>query len=317
MAMDPVKKIWMNGELVDWAEAKIHVLSHVVHYGSSVFEGGRVYETEKGPVAFRLRDHVDRLFNSAKIYRMEIPFSREVVEHAVCQLVEVNELEAAYVRPIAYRGFKELGVDPRSCPVDLTIAVWRWGKYLGPEALEQGVDVCVSSWQRVAPNTFPAMAKCGANYMNSQLIKLEALGHGYVEGIALDSCGHVSEGSGENIFLVRDGALITPSFGNSILPGITRNCVIKLAEEMGLKVIEENIPREALYLADEVFFTGSAAEITPIRSIDKIQVGEGRRGPVAARLQKAFFDIVEGRAPDRFGWLTFVRDALKREPVST
>jgi branched-chain amino acid aminotransferase len=316
MALEPVKKIWMNGELVDWADAKIHVLSHVVHYGSSVFEGGRVYETEKGPVAFRLRDHVDRLFNSAKIYRMEIPFSRDQVEYAVCQLVEVNELEAAYVRPVAYRGFNELGVDPRNCPVDLTIAVWRWGKYLGPEALEQGVDVCVSSWQRVAPNTFPAMAKCGANYMNSQLIKLEALGHGYVEGIALDPYGHVSEGSGENIFLVRDGALITPSFGNSILPGITRNCVIKLAEEMGLKVIEENIPREALYLADEVFFTGSAAEITPIRSIDKIQVGAGRRGPVAAKLQEAFFDIVEGRAPDRFGWLTFVRDVLKREPVS-
>jgi branched-chain amino acid aminotransferase len=316
MALEPVKKIWMNGELVDWADAKIHVLSHVVHYGSSVFEGGRVYETKKGPVAFRLRDHVDRLFNSAKIYRMEIPFSRDQVEYAVCKLVEVNELEAAYVRPVAYRGFNELGVDPRNCPVDLTIAVWRWGKYLGPEALEQGVDVCVSSWQRVAPNTFPAMAKCGANYMNSQLIKLEALGHGYVEGIALDPYGHVSEGSGENIFLVRDGALITPSFGNSILPGITRNCVIKLAEEMGLKVIEENIPREALYLADEVFFTGSAAEITPIRSIDKIQVGAGRRGPVAAKLQEAFFDIVEGRAPDRFGWLTFVRDVLKREPVS-
>ena len=311
MALDPVKKIWMNGKMVDWADAKIHVLSHVVHYGSSVFEGGRVYSTDRGPVVFRMRSHVDRLYNSAKIYRMEIPFAKEEIERAICELVHVNELEAAYVRPVVYRGYKSLGVDPRECPVDVTIAVWRWGKYLGPEALEQGVDVCVSSWHRMAPNTFPAMAKCGANYMNSQLIKLEAISHGYVEGIALDPTGHVSEGSGENIFLVRDGALITPSFGSSILPGITRNCVIRLAEEMGMKVIEENIPREALYLADEVFFTGSAAEITPIRSIDGIPVGEGRRGPVAQNLQEAFFDIVEGRKPDRYGWLTFVQDVLK------
>lgn len=316
MAFKPVKKIWMNGNMVDWADATIHVLSHVVHYGSSVFEGGRVYKTARGPAVFRLSDHVDRLFNSAKIYRMEIPFAKGKIERAICELIEVNGLEAAYVRPVVYRGYKELGVDPRACPVDVTIAVWEWGKYLGPEALEAGVDVCVSSWNRMAPNTFPAMAKCGANYMNSQLIKLEALGHGYVEGIALDQSGHVSEGSGENIFLVRDSALITPSFGNSILPGITRNCVIKLAEEMGLKVIEENIPREALYLADEVFFTGSAAEITPIRSIDGIQVGSGKRGPVAARLQDAFFAIVEGREKDRFGWLTYVADVLKKEPVS-
>ena len=316
MALDPVKKIWMNGEFVDWNDARIHVLSHVVHYGSSVFEGGRAYASDRGPVVFRLQDHVDRLFNSAKIYRMEIPFSREQVARAICELIDVNDLDAAYIRPVAYRGYKELGVDPRSCPVDLTIAVWRWGKYLGPEALEQGVDVCVSSWQRMAPNTFPAMAKCGANYMNSQLIKQEALGHGYVEGIALDSSGHVSEGSGENVFLVRDRVLITPSFGNSILPGITRNCVIKLAEEMGLKVIEENIPREALYLADEVFFTGSAAEITPIRSIDRIPVGTGKRGPVTRRLQEAFFDIVESRSADRFGWLTFVQEVLTQEPVS-
>jgi len=316
MALNPVKKIWMNGKMVDWADATIHVLSHVVHYGSSVFEGARVYKTDKGPVAFRMPEHIDRLFNSAKIYRMEIPFTKDEIMRAICQLVEVNGLEAAYVRPVAYRGYAELGVDPRKCPVDLTIAVWEWGKYLGPEALEQGVDVCVSSWNRMAPNTFPAMSKCGANYMNSQLIKLEALSHGYVEGIALDSSGHVSEGSGENIFLVRDHALITPSFGNSILPGITRNCVIRLAEDMGMKVIEENIPREALYLADEVFFTGSAAEISPIRSIDGIKVGIGKRGPVAKALQDAFFDIVEGRAEDRHGWLTFVADVLKKEPVS-
>jgi branched-chain amino acid aminotransferase len=247
---------------------------------------------------------------------MEIPVQKDELEYALCRLVDVNGLDAAYYRPIVYRGYNELGVDPRNCPVDVTLAVWSWGKYLGPEALEQGVDVCVSSWNRVAPNTFPAMAKCGANYMNSQLIKLEALGHGYVEGIALDPSGHVSEGSGENIFLVRDRALITPSFGNSILPGITRNCVVRLAEDMGMKVIEENIPREALYLANEVFFTGSAAEITPIRSIDRIPVGEGKRGPVATKLQEAFFDIVEGRVPDRYGWLTLVSDVLKRESVS-
>jgi len=311
MPLTPVKKIWLNGKLVDWADAQIHVLSHVVHYGSSVFEGGRVYSTDRGPAAFRLREHVARLHNSAKIYRMEIPYNQDVIEHAICQLVDTNELEEAYFRPVAYRGYGDIGVDPRGCPIDLAIAVWNWGKYLGKEALEEGVDVCVSSWNRMAPNTFPAMAKSGANYMNSQLIKMEAIGHGYVEGIALDHSGHVSEGSGENIFLVRDGALITPSFGNSILPGITRNCVIALADEMGLKVKEENVPREALYLADEVFFTGSAAEITPIRSIDRIQVGAGRRGPITARLQEAFFDIVSGKAADRFGWLTYVSDVLK------
>jgi len=305
----------MNGKHVDWEDAKIHVLSHVVHYGSSVFEGGRVYATPRGPAAFRLKAHVDRLYNSAKIYRMVIPFEREMVARAICELVDYNDLDAAYFRPVAYRGYGEMGVDPRGCPVDLCIAVWNWGKYLGPEALEQGADVCVSSWNRMAPNTFPAMAKSGANYMNSQLIKLEAVGHGYVEGIALDPTGHVSEGSGENIFLVRDGALITPGFGNSILPGITRNCVIKLATEMDIKVIEENIPREALYLADEVFFTGSAAEITPIRSVDGIPVGPGRRGPITKKLQDAFFAVVKGEAPDRFGWLTYVRDVLKQSPA--
>jgi branched-chain amino acid aminotransferase len=235
--------------------------------------------------------------------------------HAICQLVDENELAEAYFRPVAYRGYGDIGVDPKGCPIDLTIAVWNWGKYLGKEALEQGVDVCVSSWNRMAPNTLPAMAKSGANYMNSQLIKMEAIRHGYVEGIALDNSGHVSEGSGENLFLVRDGALITPSFGNSILPGITRNCVIKLAEEMDIKVAEENIPREALYLADEVFFTGSAAEITPIRTIDRIEVGAGRRGPITAKLQEAFFSIVEGRTADRFGWLTYVSDVLKTDSV--
>jgi branched-chain amino acid aminotransferase len=302
----------MNGNLVDWEDARIHVLSHVVHYGSSVFEGGRVYATRRGPAAFRLKAHIDRLYNSAKIYRMVIPFERDLVLRAVCELVDVNELEQAYFRPVAYRGYGDMGVDPRGCPVDLTIAAWNWGKYLGPEALDAGVDVCVSSWNRMAPNTFPAMAKSGANYMNSQLIKMEAIHHGYVEGIALDAAGHVSEGSGENIFLVRDGALITPGFGNSILPGITRNCVVRLAMDMDLKVIEENIPREALYLADEVFFTGSAAEITPIRSVDGIPVGAGRRGPITKKIQEAFFAVVTGEAPDAYGWLTYVNDVLKK-----
>lgn len=317
MAFNPVKKIWMNGKMVDWADAKIHVLSHVVHYGSSVFEGARAYKTRRGPALFRMQEHIDRLYASARIYRMEIPFGKDAVLRAICELMDLNELDEAYVRPVAYRGYEQLGVDPRGCPIDLTIAVWKWGKYLGAGALEDGVDVCVSSWHRMAPNTFPAMAKSGANYMNSQLIKLEAASHGYAEGIALDTSGHVSEGSGENVFLVRDNALITPSFGNSILPGITRNCVIKLAEEMGMKVIEENIPREALYLADEVFFTGSAVEISPIRSIDGIKVGEGRRGPITKKLQDAFFAIVEGRAEDRYGWLTYVSDVLqKKVPVS-
>lgn len=315
MPLTPVKKIWLNGRLVDWDDARIHVLSHVVHYGSSVFEGGRVYATKSGPAAFRLKAHVDRLFNSAKIYRMDIPFDREVVSRAICELVRANDLKEAYFRPVVYRGYGDVGVDPRGCPVDLAIAVWNWGKYLGPEALESGVDVCVSSWNRMAPNTFPAMAKSGANYMNSQLIKLEAIHHGYVEGIALDPAGHVSEGSGENIFLVRDGALITPGFGNSILPGITRNCVFRLAEDLDLRVIEENIPREALYLADEVFFTGSAAEITPIRSVDGIPVGTGRCGPVTRRLQKAFFAIIHGESPDHHGWLTFIDDVLNGSHV--
>lgn len=304
MAITQSEYIWMNGEYVKWENAKIHVLSHVVHYGSSVFEGMRVYKTPKGPMAFRLKEHTERLFNSAKIYRMKIPFTPEQVNDAILTLTSVNNLEACYVRPVAYRGYGTLGVDPSQCPVDIAIAVWPWGKYLGDEALEKGVSVCFSSWNRMAPNTMPAMAKCGANYMNSQLIKMEALSHGYVEGIALDVFGHVSEGSGENIFLVRKGALITPTFTSSILPGITRRSVMRLAEEMGIKVIEQDVPREALYLADEVFFTGSAAEITPISFIDNIQIGEGKCGPITKKLQDVFFGIIEGRTEDKHHWLT-------------
>jgi branched-chain amino acid aminotransferase len=302
--MTPTEYIWMNGQLVKWDDAKIHICSHVIHYGSSVFEGMRVYKTARGPAAFRLRDHTERLFNSAKIYRMEIPYTIDQIDEAILTTIGANGLEACYVRPVVYRGYGTLGVDPSACPVEVAIATWPWGKYLGEEALEKGVSVCFSSWHRIAPNTMPAMAKAGANYMNSQLIKLEAISHGYSEGIALDVLGHVSEGSAENIFLVRKGALITPTFAASILPGITRSSVMRLAEDMGIKVIEENVPREALYLADEVFFTGSAAEITPISRIDNIVIGKGKAGPITKQLQEAFFDIVRGKAEDKHGWLT-------------
>jgi len=306
MAFKGEGKIWMNGEFVDWNDAKIHVLSHVVHYGSSVFEGIRAYKTNRGTAVFRLGNHIDRLFDSAKIYRMDIPFSNKQLFDASLETIRVNNLEACYIRPVVYRGYDSLGVDPRPCPVEASIGVWEWGKYLGPEALENGVEVCVSSWARIAPNTLPAMAKCGANYMNSQLIKMEAIARGCVEGIALDTNGNVSEGSGENLFIVRDGVLITPPFGASILPGITRNTVITLATELGFKVIEGNIPREALYIAEEVFFTGSAAEITPISMIDKITIGNGKRGPITKKLQDRFFEYLSGDFTDTYGWLDFV-----------
>jgi len=307
MAIKECKKIWMSGELVDWQEAKVHVLCHALHYGSAVFEGMRCYLTKNGPACFRLQEHTNRLFNSAKIYRMDIPFSQDEINNAILNLIAVNELDSCYVRPLVYRGYNQLGVNPAGCPIEVSLAAWEWGAYLGPEAIEHGVDVCVSSWNRVAPNTFPAMAKASANYMNSQLIKMEAVGHGYVEGIALDSFGHVSEGSGENIFIVRNGVLVTPPFGSSVLPGITRNTVIAFAKELGIKVIEEQIPREALYIADEVFFTGSAAEITPIKSIDRIPVGEGTRGPITKQLQEHFFKYLTGELEDTHGWLTYVK----------
>ncbi len=311
MPFNKVDKIWMNGKFVDWDDAKIHVLSHAMHYGSSIFEGERCYKTPQGSACFRVNEHNDRLFNSAKIYRMEIPFSKEEIGQARLGLVAINKLEACYIRPLVYRGYENLGVDPRNCPVDVCIAAWPWGQYLGEEALEKGVSVCVSSWTRPAPNTFPMMAKSGANYMNSQLIKQEALMRGYVEGIALDVNGHVSEGSGENIFIVYKDKLITPPFGDSVLPGITRDTIMTLAKDLGIEVVEQSIPREMLYLADEVFFTGSAAEVSPISRIDDIEVGSGRCGDITKQLQKAFFDIVEGRAEDKYGWLTLVPQDLK------
>jgi len=301
--MAKMETIWFNGELVPWDNATIHVLSHVVHYGSSVFEGIRCYETPQGPAIFRLRDHTRRLLNSAKIYRMPVPYNEDQLNQACHAVVKANKLRSAYLRPVAFRGYGTLGVDPRPCPVEVAVAALNWGKYLGDEALEQGVDVGVSSWARIAPNTLPAMAKAAANYMNSQLIKLEAAQHGYSEGIALDVDGYISEGSGENLFLVRDNKLVTPPLSASVLPGITRDTVITLAREQGLSLIEERIPREALYIADELFFTGTAAEITPIRSVDGIQVGIGKRGPITEQLQQAFFGLINGEIEDRWGYL--------------
>lgn len=314
MALEKVDKIWMNGEFVDWDDARIHILSHVVHYGSSVFEGLRCYKNARGSAIFRLQDHTKRLFNSAKIYRMEVPYTPDEINAATIELISLNNLEECYIRPVIYRGYGSMGVNPAGCPVDVAIAVWNWGKYLGPEALENGVDVCVSSWNRMAPNTFPALAKTAANYMNSQLIKMEAIANGYVEGIALDTAGYISEGSGENVFLVHNGVLSTPPVASSVLSGITRDTVMRLAEEMGIKVLEERLPREALYIADEVFLSGSAAEITPIASVDRIPVGNGRRGPITKRLQERYFAIIGGEAPDNYGWLTPV--TIKRpQPV--
>lgn len=305
--MDKAKKIWFNGELVDWDDAKIHVLSHVVHYGSSVFEGLRCYETRNGPACFRLDDHVNRIFDSAKIYRMPIPYAKEEIHKAINTTIKENGLSSCYVRPITFRGYGSLGVDPTPCPVDVVVAVWKWGAYLGADALENGAAVRVSSWNRPTPNTMPSLAKVGANYMNSQLIKLEAMADGYSEGIALDSQGYVSEASGENIFIIKNGAIYTPSSGSSILPGITRHSVITLARDLGYTITQRAIPRESLYIADEVFFTGSAAEITPIAQIDHIPIGSGSRGPITKQLQDAFFGITTGEAEDRYDWLTYVK----------
>lgn len=295
----------MNGKFVAWKDANIHVASHVIHYGSVLFEGFRAYDTPKGPVIFRLDAHIKRLYNSCKMYRMEVPYTQEEFEKAVIETIKANNLRACYVRPIVYRGYGTLGVDPFPNPVDCALLVWEWGQYLGEDALEKGVDVKVSTWQRMAPNTFPALAKSGANYMNSQLIKMEAILEGYVEGIALNVRGHISEGSGENIFLVMDGKIHTPPLSASILPGITRDSVIRLAKDAGIPFVEETVPREMLYIADEVFFTGSAAEITPIRSIDKIPVGNGSRGPVTKKLQDEFFDYIDGKKGDPYNWLVY------------
>ncbi|MEE2637737.1 MAG: branched-chain amino acid transaminase [Acidobacteriota bacterium] len=307
-------KIWMNGNFVDWADAKIHIGSHVIHYGSGVFEGIRCYETPNGSVVFRLDAHLRRLYDSAKVYRMTPTVDQNAFQEAVLETIRTNAYAACYIRPLMYRGYDSLGVNPFSCPVESAILVWEWGAYLGEEALEKGVDVQVSSWSRAAPNTFPALAKSTANYANSQLIKMEATLNGYSEAIALDPSGVVSEGSGQNIFAVRDNVVFTPPMGGSVLRGITRDVIITLARDLGVTVTEQQIPRELLYLADEVFFTGTAAEISPIRSIDKITVGNGARGPVTGALQRRFFEVVNGSVPDTHGWLTPVYDAVTPAP---
>ena len=312
-------KIWMNGSLVDWADAKIHIASHVVHYGSGVFEGARCYDTKRGPACFRLDAHMRRLLDSAKIYRMEYSLSQEQLENAVLDTIRANQYRACYIRPLIYRGYDTLGVNPLPCPVEATIMLWEWGAYLGEESITNGVDVCVSSWSRSAPNTFPALAKSTANYANAGLIKMEAVVNGYSEAIALDPEGTVSEGSGQNLFIVRENTLYTPAVASSILPGITRNSVITIAHDLGFTVIEQAIPREMLYIADELFFVGTAVEVTPISSVDKIVIGKGSRGPITEVIQRTFFDIVNGRVPDENDWLrpVYTDEDAKDRPKRT
>ena len=306
MALLKASKIWMNGKWVAWEDAKIHILSHVVHYASSVFEGIRCYPTRRGPAIFRLEDHIDRLMLSASIYRMESAFTRDQIRDACVEAVSINGLKECYIRPLIYRGYENLGVNPFGSPVEVAVAAFPWGKYLGEDALTKGVPVKVSSWQRMAPNTLPAMAKASANYMNSQLMKMEAKLDGYEEAIALDVHGYVSEGSGQNVFAVLKGELVTPPLHSSILAGITRSSIITLARDLGYRVREEVMPREFLYAAEELFYAGTAVEVSPIASVDRIPVGNGARGPITKALQDAFFGIVRGEQPDRYGWLKAV-----------
>jgi len=309
MPIHATEHIWHNGTLIPWEDATVHVMSHVVHYGSAVFEGMRCYQQEEGAAGiFRMPEHIQRLLDSAKIYRMAVPYNRDSICTACVELVEANKVTPCYIRPVAFRGYGELGVFPLNNPVELYIANYPWGKYV---PTDEGADVCVSSWSRLAPNTMPALAKAGANYMNSQLIRMEAHLNGFVEGIALDVNGYVSEGSGENIFLVRGGILYTPPLANSVLAGVTRDSVITLARDLGIPCKEQTIPREMLYIADEVFFTGTAAELTPIRSVDRIIIADGKTGPITQRLSEEFFGIVHGKRPDRHGWLTSVRVAVE------
>lgn len=305
MPVKKVDKIWMNGKLVNWDDAKIHVLSHVIHYGSSWFEGIRCYQTAKGAAIFRLDRHIRRLFDSVKIFRTEIPYTEAQIEEAILATIRANGLKECYIRPVVYRGYGDVGVNPLGCPVDVCIAVWEWGSYLGPEALNNGIDVCVSTWNRPAANTLPQMAKSGGNYTLSQLMKIEAIKGGFAEAIALDIHGHISEGTGENLFAVKDGVIYTPPISSSLLPGVTRSSVLQLAKEAGHEAKEMDIPREMVYVADEMFFTGTAAEVTPIRSVDKILVGTGHPGPVTKQMQKAFFDIVRS-GNDTHNWLKFI-----------
>ncbi len=304
MTVKKTAKIWHNGKWIDWDDARVHVLSHVISYASAVFEGIRCYRTAQGPAIFRLREHMQRLINSAHIYRMDLPVTLDELMTAAVELVRVNRMQVCYLRPIVLRGYGEMGVNPFPCPIEVYMACWEWGSYLGEAATRDGVDVCVSSWTRLAPNTLPQMSKSAANYMNSQLIRMEAMVNGYVEGIALDANGYVSEGSGENIFLLYNSQVLTPPLASCVLPGITRQSVMTLCQDLDLPVVEQMIPREMLYVAQEVFFVGTAAEITPVRSVDKIKIGAGTRGPITKRVQEEFYAITSGSKPDRHGWLT-------------
>jgi len=314
MAIQKTDKIWHNGKLIPWDDATIHVMAHVVHYGSSVFEGVRCYAPPSGPAIFRAQEHAQRLLDSAKVYRIDVDFTRDDIVKAMCDVVANNGVWPCYLRPVVLRGYGEAGVNPFNSPTEVYVVNYPWGKYLGSDA-DTGCDVCVSSWTRLAPNTLPAMAKAGANYMNSQLIKMEAIVNGYAEGIALDVNGFVSEGSGENIFIVRNGVLQTAPLGNSVLPGITRDSVLQIARDLGIPISEQMIPREMLYLADEAFFSGTAAEVTPIRSVDKISVGKGVTGPITKAIQKEFYAIVKGEKADRHQWLHSV-PVRNKQPVS-
>src|SRR5882672_6887085 len=290
MAIAKTDKIWMSGRWVAWDDAKIHIMTHAMHYASAVFEGIRAYETADGPAVFRLDDHLDRLMFSARVYRMEVPFTAEQLKQTCCEAVAINGLGDCYIRPLIYRGYENIGVNPFGNPIEVAVAAYPWGQYLGPDALTKGVAVKISTWQRPAPNTLPVMAKASANYMNSQLAKMEAIVDGYAEAISLDTNGFVSEGSGQNVFAVIKGEVLTPPLHNSVLAGITRASVITLAREMGHSVREETLPREALYAAEELFFSGTAVEVAPIGSLDRIPIGNGGRGPITKQVQDAFFD---------------------------
>jgi branched-chain amino acid aminotransferase len=318
MPINAAKHIWYNGKLVPWEQATVHVLAHALHYGSTVFEGVRAYATPQGPIIFRLRDHTRRLFDSAKIYRIEIPYTPDQINAACKQIIVVNGLnKGAYMRPFAFRGYGEIGVAPKTPPpVDTVVAAFEWGAYLGAEGLENGIDVCVSSWQRLAPNTIPSLGKAAGNYLSSQLISMEAKRLGFAEGIGLGTDGSVSEGAGENLFLIRDGVIYTPALANSILQGITRDTVVTLARAHGFEVREQTLPRELLYLADEIFLTGTAAEITPVKSVDRITIGAGKRGPITEALQSAFFGLFNGKTPDKWGWLERCEETSKSTAVN-
>lgn len=303
----PAEWIWKNGAFVKWEDATVHVTTHALHYGSSVFEGVRAYATPEGPAVFRLQPHTRRLANSCKIARMELPYSQDEINAAILETVRRNGHEACYIRPLAFRGAGALGVEGRKNPTDVVIFTMEWGRYLGQEALENGVDVQVSSWRRIAPDTFASLAKIGGQYVNSQFITMEAHDNGFNEGIALDYQGNVSEGAGENIFVILDGVVYTPGIGSSILMGITRDTVLTLLRDLGYEVRFETLSRDLLYIADEIFFTGTAAEVTPVRSVDRITVGSGTRGPITKAVQDEFFAIVGGQKADRHGWLTHVR----------